>query len=422
MWNNDMDVCLITGLYPKEMETTIREKSKYGIQNAANVFQWNILEGLAFSGIQHATVYNSMYIGSFPRKYAQMKIPSYRFKVAKAWEGLNIGFLNFPIIKEWLRYRSLKPHLRKWALDGNDQKCLLAYAATYPMVAALKYVRKLNPKIVTCLIVPDLPEYMDLSQKGVGFLHKIKNHIVQEKMEDATCYVLLTDQMKQRINSAQNKPCTILEGMVSSNNTETYEASQVIEKNGLLEDNYFLYTGTLNVQYGILDLVDAFMRMDNKNVQLVICGEGEASKTIIDKSKEDSRIHYLGNCSHDMVLQLQHFAMALINPRKNNEAYTKYSFPSKILEYLNSGRPTIAYMLDGMNSDYAQYLVCIQETPDGIKTAMEQVASMESEQRKQIGLNAQQFVQREKNSLTQMERVLNMLSCILEKRDEVSLH
>ena len=37
-----------------------------------------------------------------------------------------------------------------------------------------------------------------------------------------------------------------------------------------------------------------------------------------------------------------------VNPRQNNEEFTKYSFPSKTMEYLASGVPVVAYKLDGI--------------------------------------------------------------------------
>jgi len=42
IYKEKMDILLLSGLYPKEKEKEIIEKSIYGIQNAANMLQWNI--------------------------------------------------------------------------------------------------------------------------------------------------------------------------------------------------------------------------------------------------------------------------------------------------------------------------------------------------------------------------------------------
>ena len=41
----------------------------------------------------------------------------------------------------------------------------------------------------------------------------------------------------------------------------------------------------------------------------------------------------------------------------NSEEYTKYSFPSKIMEYVSTGKPTICYKLDGIPDEYDNILI-----------------------------------------------------------------
>mgnify|MGYP003303651866 CR=1 FL=1 len=43
---------------------------------------------------------------------------------------------------------------------------------------------------------------------------------------------------------------------------------------------------------------------------------------------------FTGKIDRSQVLALQRSATVLVNPRRNNEEYTKYSFPSKTMEYL----------------------------------------------------------------------------------------
>ena len=60
-----------------------------------------------------------------------------------------------------------------------------------------------------------------------------------------------------------------------------------------------------------------------------------------------------------------HFICAvLVNPRPNNEEYTKYSFPSKDIEYLSSGKPTVAFLLDGMPKCYQDFLYVVDPNRD----------------------------------------------------------
>ena len=249
-----LDICLVMGLYPKEKYQEIEKNSIYGIQNAANVFQWNIVNGLLANNVRDIEVINSIYIGSFPRKFKQAVLPSYEFDVQEGIVGKNIGFLNIPVVKEIVRFFSMKKNLKKWALNGKGNKVVIAYAATYPMTKALSYLKGINPSIKTCLVVPDLPMYMNLSQSKTSMLHHIKDKIVATEMLKADCYVLLTEQMKDMIDGAEKKPVSIVEGMSSAIRGE---ATSLEHYDGL-PFRYFLYTGTLNYQYGIMNLLDSY--------------------------------------------------------------------------------------------------------------------------------------------------------------------
>ena len=63
-------------------------------------------------------------------------------------------------------------------------------------------------------------------------------------------------------------------------------------------------------------------------------------------------------------------ATVLINPRKDNQEYVKYSFPSKNLEYLSTGNKTLCYKLSGIPNDYDQFLYYIDNF-NSLKDAIE---------------------------------------------------
>ncbi|MFP3359960.1 glycosyltransferase, partial [Planococcus sp. SIMBA_143] len=91
-----------------------------------------------------------------------------------------------------------------------------------------------------------------------------------------------------------------------------------------------LYSGGLAEKYGVVSLINAFERLPNSNYRLIICGSGEAEEEIINATKRDNRIIFKGLLPREEVLQMQKDSHVLVNPRPNNDEYTKFSFPSKI--------------------------------------------------------------------------------------------
>lgn len=70
----------------------------------------------------------------------------------------------------------------------------------------------------------------------------------------------------------------------------------VFLKKNMREDDIikFLFIGTIGIHKGIKFLIDSFQSIDNENIRLLICGSGELTDYVIEKSKEDKRIRYIG--------------------------------------------------------------------------------------------------------------------------------
>ena len=101
--------------------------------------------------------------------------------------------------------------------------------------------------------------------------------------------------------------------------------------------------------------------IDDPNASLHICGGGELKPYVEEMCKKDSRIHYYGVVPAEKANEILQNADVLVNPRQNDDEYTKYSFPSKNIEYLMTGNSVVAYMLDGMPSIYQKFLYTPKE-------------------------------------------------------------
>ena len=74
-------------------------------------------------------------------------------------------------------------------------------------------------------------------------------------------------------------------------------------------------------------------------IQNLFCGyvDLDLIESLLKKLQKDKRIIYWGVVEQKHVFEMQQQATLLVNPRKGHEEYTKYSFPSKTMEYMASG-------------------------------------------------------------------------------------
>lgn len=192
-----------------------------------------------------------------------------------------------------------------------------------------------------------LPDNMLEFNANQRFLKRIycyfENRRVKKLYRYIDKYVLLAAPMEERIPEAQGCNC-IVEGMVVPSPlplNKKYSKNKVI-----------LYTGTLDAFSGVRELVKAFQRINEPNYRLMICGGGVLENMIRKASIEDPRIVYKGMVTREDALRLQKEATALINPRRPDNGITRFSFPSKTMEYMMSGTSMIGYKLDGIPKDF----------------------------------------------------------------------
>ena len=145
-------------------------------------------------------------------------------------------------------------------------------------------------------------------------------------------YICLTQGLNELFND-QNKPAIIFEGIV-----ENEEVQKEKNKYG----RYIFYCGALSEKYGIYNFIKFFQIYIKGDVKLVICGHHADEPRLNGITNNDPRILYLGNILNEEVQALEANAWCNINPRPFSEDLDRYSVPSKVLEYLNSGAPTIS--------------------------------------------------------------------------------
>ena len=100
---------------------------------------------------------------------------------------------------------------------------------------------------------------------------------------------------------------------------------------------HFLYAGWLTEPKGIRVLIKAFLKLEDENVDLTICGAGNLENEVIEATKKDVRIKYLGKLSQKELYIQYKKADVLIVPSLWEEPFGRV-----IIEGNEYGLPVIA--------------------------------------------------------------------------------
>lgn len=356
---------------------------------------------------QQAQKYNRLMIQGLSENGAEVKVVSARpipvqncfskYIPTKRTIHGTVKYLYLPIL-------NIKPFKAFWQLISSFflilfDKCdavildVLNASVSYGAVTAACLKKK------PCIgIVTDLPELM---VTGTG---KSYSKLVWNTLNKCSGYVLLTKAMNYRVNP-EGKPYVIIEALCDSRikPVDTNEGhTNKVKK--------CMYAGLLDERYGVKNLVDGFIIASIEDVELHIYGDGPYAEELKKLVIEHQNVIYHGTVLINEVVEAELDADLLINPRPTHEEFTKYSFPSKNMEYMASATPVLTTDLPGMPEDYKEYVYLIKdENAQGIAKALKDVMSIDMESRIRKGQRARQFVLNHKNNVIQSRKVMEMI-------------
>ena len=251
-----------------------------------------------------------------------------------------------------------------------------------------------------CMLLTDLPVFLN---SGESFFGRLKTTVNNRMFRSADSFILLTHQMNEVVNT-KHKPYIVLEGHVDS------DMALVQKKNHSTEKKIILYAGSLEEEYGLINLCEGFAQIYRENEELHIYGNGSCRDKVIMYSKTVKNIVYKGVVTPSEIVDKELEASLLVNPRSPEGEFTKYSFPSKTMEYMVSGTPVVMCKLPGMPSEYAPYLFLFTDgSTRSISEKLRELLDMNPEELAIKGENARQFVLKNKTNIAQAEKVVNFL-------------
>lgn len=365
---------------------------------SGTTFQRAFLSGFEKSDIK-PDIINAPDIGSWPKRCEKLYIPG----SASVFHGMkctNVGFYNITYFKRWSILYSLKKHLRRWMKNhAGEEVVIVVYSLLFPYIKAAVDIKNEFPNVKVCCIVLDLPEFFGDNNSFFYKLFSIAEKRIYDIAKNVDSFVLLTKYMTEPL-AVGNKPWMLMEGIYEP------RVFNPVEK----QSKTILYTGKLDARFGIRSLVDNFSKIKGNDYRLWICGNGLDREYVENSVQQDARIVYFGQVKQDVVFNLQRQASLLINPRSPEEEYTKYSFPSKTMEYMASGTPTLMYQLPGMPEEYVPHVVLFKDSSDEEMTqTMEKWLNKSQDELDAFGAKARNFILNNKNADIQVSRFMDFI-------------
>lgn len=402
-----MNIAYCSLMLPEEKHLSERAKGHLsGI--SLHKFTRAIISGIDANLDKPVNVFNIINTLNYP-KFPELVFKTEKWSHTEGSSDIHIGYFNVFGIKYITQERNLYRALNAWVKSIDGEKFILCVHHNYfPMMkAALKIKKKYGNQCVTCLISGDIPgkfglksQYRDtLKQKMIEQMEK--NILQMAKAFDS--FILQTKYMAEGFG-IRDKPVCVLEctylpcEYTISDKAKTYNPDN---------KKTVFYAGSLRKEYDAIHLINSFKYIQGDDFEFWIAGGGNATEEIKNAAKIDKRIKYLGFISPQEVYDRQQVATVLVSPRKSDHIFVKYSFPSKTMECLASGKPYIAHQLPCEPDEYSAYIQYpTDESDEALGKKLEEICNKSEDERLLIGKRGKAFILYQKNPKAMCARIV----------------
>ena len=314
-----------------------------------------------------------------------------------------VPYINIPLLKHIFLFLYTFFYVLFWGLKNRKNKAIVCDVLAISICMGALFASKIN-RILSVAVVTDLYGLMQNIDKK-SFLVRMASKLNAWYNSAFDKYILLTEQMNKIVNP-QNRPHMVMEALCDS--TLFQCDYQKVEKN---HPRTIIYAGGVNEIYGLKMLAEAFLKADVKDVKLVYYGHGPYVEEFKKLCKLHSNLEYRGIASNEVVVNEELKASLLVNPRFTTGEFTKYSFPSKNMEYMASGTPLLTTNLPGMPKEYHKFIYLFkEETIEGYADSIREILSKSESELISFGLKAKKFVLENKNNIAQGKRIIDFLN------------
>ena len=189
-----------------------------------------------------------------------------------------------------------------------------------------------------------------------------------------------------------------------------------IEDRGDRDAPVVLYTGTKGPWGGVDLLLDAWQDVRHPTARLWMCGQGRHDR-LREASENDPRITDYGVVSEERLRDLTQQAAVLVNPRPPSYPGNRLNFPSKVLEYLGTGKPVVTTRTVSLAPEYDNVLLfAADDTPAAFAAAIDRVLHWTTEERSAYRRKARQFAAEHGDWQAVSGRMLHWASGLMQRR------
>lgn len=324
--------------------------------------------------------------------------------------GVMIGFVNILLLKHFTRLMTciitVLPLIKRENINWIFIHGLHSPYLVFGLLTRLFGCRM-------AVVMTDSPGVM-LATDGwlVRMMKIIDTWFIKKVLRHADAVFALAPDLVRRM--APGRPELVFPGILESTIETHFCTVEPTSVSSVTRPFTIVYAGSLNQSYGVDLLIQAVQSLSPRvSVCLKLFGRGDQELRIRQLASKDSRIIYGGFLDTATLIPELCAADILINPRPTREIFATQSFPSKLIEYLATGRPVLTTRITSIPDALKEHFYYIEdETAEGINLAICAVMKVSALDRTKHGYGAQLFVQSNYSEAAFGQRIFEFINSL----------
>jgi hypothetical protein len=371
---------------------------------SANLVQAGIMENL--SKYSELKILSSQPIPTFPRGksfFCTRKVLNYSENI----KITTIPAINIVVLREIMRGIYAFFSLIFWAIKNYDKKrCIIVYNTYSPPLPIVYIIGKItNSKLLAIIYDLGMPPKslkLDFFRKFIYQLVELSAKLIIPRLDGR---IVITEAIAE--DYAPGKHFLMIDGGISKDIVNYLFPLEYDEKR---IDTTFLCAGSLWTGNGVRLLLDALKINKNSKIKIFFAGKGPDLDLILNASKNDVRIQYLGMLSTQELFEVYKKAHVLLNIRVIPCEEGRYLFPSKLLEYLVVGKFVVTTKAVHIEREYGNYCHVLNDIePETISEMFDEVSEISNETFLNKGLNSRGYMLKNNTWEAKTKQIINYI-------------
>jgi glycosyltransferase involved in cell wall biosynthesis len=354
------------------------------------------LQGLVEAGLEEAVAVTALPIRAVPIPRAPL-VRTQRWRLDDSIRVIVPGFPNLPPAKPPLVHARLRHAALNLAAETRPDVVVAYNPAAGSGSAALATARRLGVPFVC--IVADLARPDTQSSR----LRRYQARWAERVAAQADGMIALSGHTPRDLDTT----CRWIK--LDGGLAPGWEELPQVE----VQQKKVVFTGTASLAGGIMLLVDSLRFVPDPDIRLTISGRGGLERELRQAARSDPRIAIAGFLDRQQWRSLVASAAVLVNPRLSDQPENRYNFPSKLIDYLATGRPVITTLSGDLEPEYLEVTIPLyEETPRALAALLQETLARPADKLADLGARGREFVLREKGWERQAKRVYEFIGSL----------